>query len=163
MADMPISERVMSALMEQLETITIANGYHTDLGARTYRARRSIDPAQLPAQSLFEEAEVPNNGRVEQGADVFTTRLGFSVQAFVPCDVAQTGTQLGLAKADIKQCLMGWAKANGGVVDDDGKIGALTYRDSTALPRPEGSRCEAVSVSFEVMYQEAFGDPASTG
>lgn len=163
--DLPISERVIAAVIAQLETITQASGYFTDLGSAIFRERHSIDPAQTPAASVNEQSDVPGgDGFVAQGATTFRSRLGFEVEAFAPCDLEETGEMLGLMRADIKACLMRWAAGVGddketSVRDADGRIGALIYNGSTARPRPEGATTEGVSVSFICDYTEVFGDP----
>jgi hypothetical protein len=164
---LPIGERVMIAIIEQLQTISVANGYYTELGASIYRARRAFDDEELPAASVFEDSEVPNAGGVSGTDDSFQASHGVRVELSTWSDRAHTGAWLSAARADVKRCLMGWAKGflggdeKVGVRDAVGQIGILAYFGSDIVLQPDGAVTEAVDLRFTVQYPEGYGDPTS--
>ena len=46
-------ERIIKAIETRMATITIANGYNTEIGKNVFRAIPKIDPSQLPACDIF--------------------------------------------------------------------------------------------------------------
>lgn len=160
---LPISERVMAAVLGQLETITITNGYETDAGAGALRLMpgRAIDG--LPALVLCETSEVPNDGRATDNSDSMSIALGFAVEVHGDPAADETPSWIGLARADVKRCLLGWSAGHDGtgrgVRDADGQIGPLVYIGSDVIVQPAGAHTAAVSVRFACVYKERFGDP----
>lgn len=46
-------ERIIQAIETRLSTVTVANGFETDIGLNVFRAITKIDPTLLPACSIF--------------------------------------------------------------------------------------------------------------
>ena len=46
-------ERIIKAIHTRLSTVTIANGYNTEIGKNVFRAIPKIDPSQMPACDIF--------------------------------------------------------------------------------------------------------------
>lgn len=161
---MPISERVMTAVLEQLGTITLVNGYETDAGANAARLMPGAAIDGLPAIVLTETSEVPNQGSATDNSASMSIALGFAVELHGAPDAADTPKWLGLARADVKRCLLGWSAGltgdrKRGVRDIYGPIGPLSYFGSDVIAQPQGARTAAVSVRFVCAYREGFGDP----
>ena len=161
---LPISERAMQAVMAQLETITMANGYNTDVGSAMFRERISFEIEELPAGSLFETSEAPENGAATDNNASMMIGHGFAVELHGDPAAEDVGVWIGLARADVKQCLCSWAagltaEPGRGVRDADGAIGVLSYIGSDRIIRPDGGITSAVNVRFAVKYKEGFGDP----
>lgn len=156
----PISERVMDWVEARLAQITVDNGYETDIGQRVSRARRTFAESDLPAVTVFETAEAPNDGSATDTNASMKIGHGFAVFAHVVADQESTGRRLGLARADIKRALCSPdVDGNPGVRDADGEIGPIGYLGSDTAPREDGAGIESVSVRFAVSYPEGFGDP----
>lgn len=165
---LPLSERVMRAVLAQLQTITLANGYETDAGANATRSMPGLPlPGELPALLLCETSEVPNSGSATDNRAAMNVAHGFAVEVHVDTESAETAaTELGLARADVKRALCGWAgplAADGGrgVRDADGQIGPLSYLGSDVIEPPAGATTAAINLRFLVTYPEKFGDPYS--
>lgn len=161
----PIAERALAAVLAQLKTILAIDGYQLDLGLQAHRSRHTFGPKELPALSLNETTEVPNDGSVSDEARTFKNSVGFEVVVHVPTGQVETGEKLGLGKADVKQALMSWAGnldgSGRGVRDIDGQIGTLAYFGATAAPRVDGAVSESVSLRFVIALVEGFGNPYS--
>lgn len=156
----PISERVMAWVEGRLALITKASGFETDIGLHVSRARRTFDPSELPAVTVFETAEAPTGGSATDDNASMSIRHGFSVIAHVIADQDDTGRLLGGARADIKRALLSSDDAGvSGVHDQHGEIGPIFYLGSDAEPRQDGADLESVNVRFAVPYKEGFGDP----
>ncbi len=48
-----IRERIIQLIHSQLETITLANGYNTNIGTRVFRGRNNASPEEIPCTFLF--------------------------------------------------------------------------------------------------------------
>jgi hypothetical protein len=158
-----MSEKVLSHFETLLAGITVSNGYETDIGQRVFRARRRLDPEDLPCLVFWDGGEDPqadDRGDTNTGgrsAMVLEQRI--VVQAYVLANQAQTGTQLGKAKADIKKRICGSAQ-RGVFVNGEGKAqGILAYLGATPSPRDDGDASEGVEITFAVTYPERYGDP----
>lgn len=151
----PRIERAIIAIVAQLATILTAGGYHTNAGAKVVRARRSFTKAECPAISVFEVGETPKDGTGR--TMVMTVELEIDVH--VSCTQEDTGTLLGLAKADVKQCLGAW-DCDGGVKDGAGRLGALVYGGATGNAREDGAATESVTLKYSIAITEARKDPA---
>jgi hypothetical protein len=161
---LPISERAMQAVMAQLQTITMANGYNTDVGSAMFRERISFEIEDLPAGSVFETSEAPAGGSATDNNASMLIGHGFAVELHGNPNAEDVGVWIGLARADVKQCLCGWAagltnEPGRGVRDVDGEIGILLYIGSDRIVRPDGGITSSVNVRFAVTYKEGFGDP----
>ncbi len=157
---LPRLERAVRAIRAQLETSTLEGGYYTDAGAKTFRARRSLDPQDLPCAVVWVLSESTDTGAGGNGSMKMTADIG--VDFHVKAEQADTGELLELAKADGKRCLLAWDSA-GGVRDADGQLGALVYLGATAGPREEGMRSEYVRLNFSLAYRESRRDPSREG
>ena len=48
-----IREQILQLIHNQLLTITLANGYHTDVGTRVFRGRNEAMPDEVPCTFLY--------------------------------------------------------------------------------------------------------------
>lgn len=149
---LPRVERAMQAIVTRLQTILTAGGFHTNAGQRVFRARRSFAKPELPAISVWESGEAPKNG----SGGILETTVSVAIEIHVLCGQADTGTQLGLAKSDVKQAIGSWAR----VEDAGGELGALTYVGAEPGPREDGGASESVRVSYTVLITESRADPS---
>ena len=56
---MSIANDIAQALATRVQSITTANGFNTNIGAKTMRGRRRIDPGHLPCAVLIERDDNP--------------------------------------------------------------------------------------------------------
>lgn len=158
---LPTSERFLAAVATQLATILVSNGYQTDAGQRAVRAQHVVDEQDAPAVVLWEGDETPADQT--DGVSAVEVSLDFTVDGMVVADQADTGAKLGLIKADIKRCVMGWY-ASGAALDplaqrDNRSFGLLTWQGASPKPRTEGSSVEGVTVRFNLRYPETVSNP----
>ncbi len=158
MSTLPRGERGMVAIEAQLTTISQSRGYWTDAGSNVFRARQSADGSDLPCLILWDDGEQPAgaSGSTNHSSGQIQRTIG--IEGYVKADQADTGRLLGLVQADVMKALMGWA-FEGGVRDDAGQIGALSYAGSQPIPRGDGSTVEGVRVAFTLSYKQRWVDP----
>jgi hypothetical protein len=154
---LPIAERVINAVIEELRKVRLEDGYFTDAGAFVSRSVPTPEADDSAQFVVFEEGEETPDGGGNKIAMTMTLRL--SVVGLVPAASDENGTQAGLVKADIKRCLL---NADGrSLSDSGGKLGSLTYLRCVTRSREDGASGEAVVASFEINYTEVKGDPTS--
>lgn len=157
MAD-SISELVLEAIATQLATILQAGGYNTDAGANVARADRS--PSSTPALVVWDGGESTEEGDGNRRSMAMSQVV--LVDAHVKAAKADTGKVIGLAKADVKRCLLRWAR-NGGFRNVVGLERGITlkYEGCETSARADGAQTEWASLRFVATYKEGFGDPAA--
>ncbi len=150
---LPVSERVLGAIVARLRLITMANGYNTDAGTKAFRAKRTFDSVDLPGCSVWDSGEETNEGTSNHSAMLM--RQLVTVEAHVASDKADSGVQAGLLKADVKRAVL----SGGHLVDDDGGLGEIVYLGATVESAPSGGNTEVTNVNFAILYKETRGDP----
>ena len=156
---LPLSELILSALVDRLRHISPENGYYTDAGARVGRGRRTWPVGDLPAVSLFDGGEQAVDSG---GTDSMRITRTFSVHIFAEVVQEETGSVLTLLEADVKACLVGWSASLGMREALGSAASALIYVGSEPVEREEGSSFEHSVLTFTTKYPEKHGDPTST-
>jgi hypothetical protein len=149
---LPVSERVIRAIVCRLKRIRRADGYCTDAGANVLRSRRSLDSVELPAINLWDQGE-----SATKAGSKHAITLSVDVEGCVPADKDDTGEALEWIKADIKRAM--FADGSDLVGDEAGQIGALTYTACVTTSRDDGGSVEIARLSFNLTYQEGLGNP----
>jgi hypothetical protein len=160
----PLSERVFSAIAQQLELIRLENGYLTDAGFNVFRGRRTFAVADLPAISVSDAGETPDGGEASNGASM-RMRQRIAIEIHALADQDDTGLIIGKMKADVKRCVFTWAP-NGGMTDCingvSKKLGLIVYTGADPTARQDGGESEFVAMNFEATYMEGYGDPTTS-
>ncbi|MFH0995794.1 MAG: hypothetical protein V1844_09900 [Pseudomonadota bacterium] len=74
-----IREHIISAFEAAMAVVTLANGYHSDAGANIIRARKNLDPSELPCIVIWPGMET---GIIEEyGVQKCSMRLGVEAHA----------------------------------------------------------------------------------
>jgi hypothetical protein len=133
-------------LDELAGTITIENGYLTDMGLAHYNGRRSLTAENAPCVTLIEGPDEvpeqgPNSARIKQ-------RYGFS--AFVPCDTDNPNAAGHDAFEDILKAVFGQGRYLGGRVKE------IAYVGHSMAPRQEGDNVIQVVVEVDVVISLSF-------
>lgn len=146
---------LLQALATRLETITPANGYHTNAGQNVIINPEVVDVDSLTAPSLrlFEQESVPE-GKVP-GTTRCKIRTTFVVEAVQP--LASIATHLQEAHrlvGDICNAAFAGsdARLSGGGFD-------LSYEGHRILPRSQGSKTIVVQVRGSHLSAESFARP----
>ncbi len=136
----PIPTQIMTALVARLETITVANGYHTTMGAVRIGAPaeepQTGDP--FPVVSIF-----PIND--EPSGPLYEYRRTMQVEI-----IALTATALDEVLDDVRRCLLQlpttrWLPDNLEV--EDPEIGAAIFD-----PHYPGSAYHSLTLELSVLY-----------
>lgn len=154
---LPKIERALRVIEAQLATITEANGYHTDVGAKVYRARRTFEKGDLPAISVWKTGEIP--AAKDRASRSVEQTCAISVDIHVKAGQADTGSAMELASADVKKALLSMDTAQG-VRDADGELANLFYVGAEPSPRTDGANAEAMAVNFSMVVPESRIDPS---
>jgi len=141
-------ESIISAFVERVQTIRLANGCHTDIGQNVGRAIRVIDQNDLPAAVIWplpETAERSNYGTYNKTMDIRIE--GFST--FRQDDESMDGASLMSEKmlADMLNAFGGYQIA---YADDFAYVAGGTEN----YPEPGESKV-GVSAVFRVTYKTA--------
>lgn len=147
-----LSERVLLEIERRANTIDTLDTFGCQL--TVLRARRSLGESELPAVVIWEDGETVEGGSGSSAS--MTVTMQIAVEAHVAADQANTGISLSTAKALVKAAM---CIGSGGIADDDGQIGTLTYVSAEAVPRPDGAASEAIALRFIAKFKEAYGDP----
>lgn len=87
-----IREQILSAIETRLAEITTARGYNKALGASVFRARRNVDPDDLPCVVLFPR---PEEASRQYGKDVCTMEVEVQALAkFGSSNVSEVAEQM---------------------------------------------------------------------
>ena len=147
MAD-SIRERILSAFAVKLATITVANGYKTDIGSNVHRAVRSTDEANLPWVSILD------------GAETFERRGG-SMLVSMPVDVhvlystPTPSTAVWQVLADVYKCVESWDFKTAGLLD------SVEYVEGAPQYPEDGSDVVEIVSRFVFRFDLVRGDPYS--
>lgn len=159
----PVALRAIDAVAVRLLAISGVGAYHTNIAARAYVERDTLDPEDLPCvvvRAPEETAETVTGGKQPSGAsDGMMITQEISVEGFVPAEQVDTGRALQKLKADIKRAVL--IARGPPLTDADGVIGVIAYVGSSVIYRKDGSQAESVQCRFQAIYTERFGDPAA--
>lgn len=157
MPELPIALQIVQAVVERLQTIAVADGFHTDAGASVKVGWLSQDPPAL-GLGVYGRAET---AALEPNKTRFNARMDIVCEARVPTPAGdEDGTMLEKVIADIQKAVEDPVHRNlGGLA-----IGGVNYkgRDVAGPPKPPlGSPIAWAWLTYQVVYHRKFGDPAS--
>lgn len=138
---------IVTALKTRLQTISVANGYHTAAGSHVYTWRTStLESGNLPALVIRDVANVVQLEGVNTPLSIHTHSLQFEVDALV----SQTTT----TDVGIRQVIADVYKAIG--VDDT--FGGLTLAcylesDEVLLEDQKDKTIGGVTIKFSALYR----------
>lgn len=142
---------ILTALVGQLQLITIANGYNTDAGLAVYLGV-SVDLGEDDADVAI--AVVPETDEVAfQGANVLV-RLPIEIQAIAKASLDQPWLAVEELVADIKRAVETEDRTLGGVVRK-----RLERGSTRTLEREPGALSVGCSITYVAPYVEGWGTP----
>jgi len=147
-----IREKIIGRIMDQLETITVSNGYNNDIGSgNIYRQESIIEKGLIPAMSVWELSE--SRERNNYGGTVRI--LTIKIEAIVPINgnkhPASVSNEL---LGDIEKALIIGDVTLDELIDDIQDIAAEIIQ----LPIID-RRAAGASTDFEMTYTTEWGDP----
>lgn len=148
------AEDVSAEINSRLSTISVTNGFETNIGAKLTRGKR-----RLPA-----EDEVPCCNFIEGGDDVADTSgrtqtalvkvvQTYVIDAFDVCDPDNPNDKAHAMIRDIKKVLFKGGRTF------DGKVAEVVYKGRDIGARPDGVAIVQARVMIEVSFVEDLANP----
>jgi hypothetical protein len=153
-----LSERALCVIASRLRAIRTDDGYSTNAGLNVLRARRKVNADECPAAVVWDLGETVNGESGASGNGAMNIVMSVNVEAHAAANAEDTGEVLERVKADVKRAVMS-ASMNGGIEDDAGQIGVLTYKGAACFAREDGATTESITVQFSISITERYGDP----
>ena len=147
-------EEVSDAIEARIATITVANGYETDIGLKLLVGKRRL-PAEdeAPCANIIDFAQTPKDLAKGNMTDAFVEQR-FVVVGTAACTDKDHPNRTGHAlMRDIKRAI--WK--DGTTLGD--KVKAVRFTGSDMGARPEGGDFMQAAVSFVVEYVERLAGP----
>lgn len=162
MSQLPILKRssdISRRLSEILSTITVANGYQTDIGTRVFRGKWKHDEDAVPYSVVFEgEDDVPpGHSNIRDVA----VRQEFILAGYVECDPDDPNDAADAVIADIKRAVFTSdlvpappAAGNRGI--GVGRVKQVSYMGKKVGPRSDGAERAYVFgvVQISILFAE---------
>lgn len=156
-----IREQIIERIIAQLETITIANGYHNNIGAGyVYRQESVIERGQTPAASVWELSESRKRNRYGGTERLLSVKVEAIVQVNENKHPATVSNEL---LGDIEKALILCDTILDELIDDIQDIAAEIALPSVTPPETTAKIMAAASVDFEIKYTTEWGDPYTPG
>jgi len=154
-----IRELIILDFISRLATITVANGYNTGIGAAVIRARKKIDPDELPATVVW-----PGPERAEHQYGYLQCVMQIKVEGIVEFGATNPSVMAEQILGDIKKCILqpgnviaspdtGWCRS-------PDYIDSISYTGGGVQDYPdEGQLHVGVYCEFDVGYTTKINDP----
>ena len=135
-------------LSAELATITIANGYLTDIGLTVFRGKRNVEDDQAPCCALIEgEDRVADEGPTQAVID-----CDYAAVAYMPCDPDNPNDAAHLAIKDIKKLFFSKGARMGN------QVKKISYKGRDIGPRADGKPLVMAVVHFTIRFSETLAD-----
>lgn len=132
-----------------LAGVTIANGYHTDIGLRVFRGKRSKVEEQIPCAVLIEGEDHPGESA---GRESIKIVQDYVVGGYVECDPDNPNDAAHLVLKDIKKVLFQQGPRMGNRVTN------ISYSGRDIGPRPDGVAIVFAVVHISITFAETLAD-----
>lgn len=141
---MTLADTLAAELHARISTITIANGFNTDIGLHVLQGRRRLDESHIPCAVIVEGEDQPASqmpGKVKVVAR-------YAVEGVAACDPDNPNAVGRAIVADIKKAI--W----GGDITFGRQVVAIEYLGRTIAPREDGLETVSAAVEFSLAYAE---------
>lgn len=156
-----IREVIIQDFLTRAAGITAPGGYNTNIGAKVLRARKKVDPSEVPAVVIFPGTET-SEAKYGQNACKMTMRIE-GIAKFGATDPSVVSEWI---LADLKKCFLapensltspatGWART-------PDYIDSIVYTQGGSEDAPEdGQITIGAFAAFDVSYTTKVNDPYS--
>ena len=166
-----IREQIIERVIAQLETITVANGYHNNIGAGyVYRQESILEQGHTPAISVWELAETRERNKYGGTIRELTIRVEALVQVNGDKHPAEVSNEL---LGDIEKALIMGDMSLDEFIDDIQDVAAeiiqvpvnrklteiLSESISEITHLPLNWKIAGATINFEIKYTTEWGDP----
>lgn len=145
------AEQIADEFSARLATITVANGFQTEIGTRVLDGAVKVDDEMVPCVSVVEGADMVQNGPSQR---VVTAHIlqQYAAVAYLACDPAAPNKAARKAIADMKRAIF----RTDGKPDSTwgGRVRAVRYRGRNIGPRADGAPIVMAIVEIEVEFAE---------
>lgn len=145
------ASQVAAELAQRLAKITVANGFHTDIGQRVLRGRRRIDDGQVPCAVLAEGPDTPTSAPGRLPTSEITQ--SYVLIAYHECDPDHPNDKGHELIKDLKRAIF----ADG--VTLAAQVQRVHYRGRDIGPRGDGVGIVCASVEIDVHFIEDLTNP----
>jgi hypothetical protein len=143
------AEDIAADLSARLASITVANGYETDIGVRSYRGRTHIDENAVPCSVLIEGEDRVADTKVNAVKLLQDYVLG----GYALCDPNNPNDTAHKIIRDIKRAVFKDGDKLGG------KVRKLEYKGRNIGPRADGRAVVFAVVFITIEYAETLSAP----
>lgn len=152
------AEAVAAEILARIGAVSVANGYETNLGAKVFAGRRSVDPSMLPCATLIEaDDEIQDLTNMRIGVPQAEIKQHYVMYAYLECDPDHPNTMAHKAIRDFKRA----------VFNTDGKPDAsfgrkvreVRYLGRDISPRADGSATVVAAIEITVQFVESLSAP----
>lgn len=137
-------------LASRLATITVANGFNTDIGLRVYRGRRDIAVESLPCTVLAELEDVVEDRSGRKGHLVKLSQV-YAIEGHDLCDADHPNDKAHLVIKDLKRAVFGAPFTL--------QVAAVDYRGRTIGVRNPGLNAVPAAIRISVQFSEDLATP----
>jgi hypothetical protein len=161
---MPISlsHDLSLALAARLETITIANGFQTDIGLTVFRGKGRIDEGDVPCCVIYEAGDKKDGDSQAASLAGGPTRMKLSdvhlmqryfIEGHAPCDPDHPNDAAHAIIADLKRALFDGDRSFGD------RVRRLFYHGRAIGRREDGARIVNASIVVDAEIVENLASP----
>lgn len=147
MAD-SIREKVVQAIVTNLQKIKVASGYKTNAGLSVERATPAFDESALPSIGVWDTSV-----SATAAFGVVTNALTVVIDAVGDCGQINPSVYVGMLSSDVQKVMLGTDRTLGGLAE-----GVQYSGDEAIWPDPGSSIC-GVQARYTVKYNTKIGDP----
>lgn len=152
------AEAVAAEILARLGVISVANGYETNLGAKVFAGRRSVDPSMLPCATLIEaDDEILDITNLRLGIPQVEIKQHYVMYAYLECDPDHPNATAHKAIRDFKKAIFntdGKPDASFGR-----KVREVRYLGRDISPRADGSATVVAAIEITVQFVESLSAP----
>lgn len=142
---------VATELATRLATITVANGYNTDIGLRVLRGRRRIDDGQVPCAVLVEGADTTTSAPGQM--TTVEVVQSYVLVAYHDCDPDHPNDKGHELIKDLKRAIF----SDGTTLAK--QVKRVHYRGRDIGPRGDGVGIVSATVEIDVVFVEDLTNP----
>ncbi|MEJ1463314.1 MAG: hypothetical protein RPU15_08565 [Candidatus Sedimenticola sp. (ex Thyasira tokunagai)] len=147
MAD-SIRELITQAVLSRMQTVTVVNGYETDVGLMLERARRSFEEDELPAGAVWPGPEESAAGYQNTGQEM---QIDIDLHSRVGNETADKAANRLIA--DARKGMETYDAPLAALID------GLQYAGADPQYPEDGGEIVSVKVTYKITYQTVRGDP----
>lgn len=146
---MTTAAEISSLIADRIETITVANGFNTDIGLKVLRGRRRVDGSDVPCVSIIEGDDTPQSQTLRSA----NISQPYSIEAQDTCDPDHPNDKAHLLLKDLKRAIFG--------PDSDlaRTVKNIKYAGRAIAPREDGTSIVVAGIQIEVLFVEDLTNP----